>query len=271
MNSQKSKIILSDRLMSVASQICSRERVADIGSDHGYLPIWLISSSDAGHVIITDVNEGPLEKASANLKKYGIAEGSDLRLGSGLSVLKPGEVDTIVIAGMGGILISGILDADPDVVSCAEKLILQPRSHSFSLRSYLKQMEYFVISNEMVVREGRKFCEIITVKKTECLNDADRLRIKETEITESRLDLPERITEEVSAMLLCDADETVCSFLEMKISAENDVINNIKNNGCSDYADSRLERAEKRKAAFEKMLGFAAYKKGQYYDNQQCD
>lgn len=249
----RGRISLSDRLMMIASQIGPEQRVADIGTDHGYLPIWLISSNAARHVIITDVNKGPLEKAANNLKKYDIAEAQDLRLGSGLSVLKPGEADVIVIAGMGGILISRILDADPEVVSEAVTLILQPRNHSFSLRHYLKELDGFVISNEMIAREGRRFSEIITVKRRNMLDKDDLFRIEKAEQIKKQLGLPERITEEVSPMIFCDINETVSDYIKMKIHAENIVIDNIRSNGCSGYADSRLERALARRAAFEKM------------------
>ncbi len=263
--------------MKIAAHIRCEDHVADIGTDHGYLPIWLAQNRAAAKIIISDINKGPLEKAEAHIERHGVPEMPELRLGGGLTVLKPGEADVIVIAGMGGILIRSILDESPEVVRQAKRLILQPRNHTFSLREYLKKLEGFSISDEEIAEEGRKLCEIITVTREDFLTEEERIRIQQTAELENELDLSGRLYDEVPAMLLVRKPkraavvpsgtiQTDCSaeipaenleFLKRKCHSEEIVIDNINENGRSAHADRRLIRAEGRLAAFQKMLHLA--------------
>ena len=138
--------------------------MADIGTDHGHLPVLLYAEGLCPHVIMTDVNTGPMEKARAN---WGAAfpEGpaGDFRIGSGLAPLAPGEADAIVIAGMGGILITEILAADAEKACTAKRFILQPRNNSGYLRAWLLDHGYRIL-REQLAKEGRFFCEILTAE-----------------------------------------------------------------------------------------------------------
>jgi tRNA (adenine22-N1)-methyltransferase len=142
----------------IASYVGAGESVADIGSDHGYLPIWLTREGVSPFVIMTDIAEGPLSIARGNAERYGIA---DFRLGNGLEPLLPGEVDAVVIAGMGGETIMGIMSADPAVTSSFAKYILQPRTKAELLRSWLAERYEIVAENEATER-GRA-CPVIVV------------------------------------------------------------------------------------------------------------
>ena len=263
MNEKTNRIELSERLMKIAAHIRCEDTVADIGTDHGYLPIWLAQNHAAAGLIISDINEGPLEKATAHLEKYGIKEKPSIRRGSGLEVLQPGEADVIVIAGMGGILISFILDKSPEVVRSARRLILQPRNHSFDLRASLRWLKGFRISDEEIAVEGRKLCEIITVTREDCLTDEEKRRIRSAEELEEKLGLEKRLLNEVPAMLLVPKEGAARipkvnqAFLLQKCISEQIVIDNINKNGRSRHADRRLARARGRLEAFEKMLDTA--------------
>ena len=136
--SERNSFRLTERLQMIAAHVEQGECVADIGTDHGYIPIRLLSEGIAGRVILTDLREGPLLKARKNFRRWLPDLEPEFRQGAGLSVLKPGEADVLIIAGMGGILISRILAAHPEIVNTASRLVLQPRNHAFTLRAYLR-------------------------------------------------------------------------------------------------------------------------------------
>ena len=133
--------------------------IADIGTDHAYIPIYLIENSLAGYVIASDINKGPLLIAGDNIKNHNLTEKIETRLGGGLSVLKENEADAIIIAGMGGILISEIIDADIETAK-KSNLILQPMNAQYELRKYLLS-NGFKITNEDIAVEGFKVYNLI--------------------------------------------------------------------------------------------------------------
>ncbi|MBQ3471996.1 MAG: SAM-dependent methyltransferase, partial [Clostridia bacterium] len=133
--------------------------IADIVTDQEYIPIYLIENSLAGYVIASDINKGPLLIAGDNIKNHNLTEKIETRLGGGLSVLKENEADTIIIAGMGGILISEIIDADIEIAK-KSNLILQPMNAQYELRKYLLS-HGFKITNEDIAVEGFKVYNLI--------------------------------------------------------------------------------------------------------------
>ncbi|MDF2522162.1 MAG: SAM-dependent methyltransferase [Clostridia bacterium] len=154
---------LSPRLQKIADSIKNRETLADIGTDHAYLPIYLIRKGSVRNAIATDVNRGPIEIAQGRIKANRMEEKIETRLGSGLSVLEPKEADIIVIAGMGGMLIADILEADMEVSKSAESIVLQPMLDSAKLRAYLLK-KGFEITDEELVKEEAKLYEVLWVR-----------------------------------------------------------------------------------------------------------
>lgn len=157
---------LSQRLMTIAGKINKGETLADIGTDHGYLPLFLYESGICPKVIMADVSKGSLAKAEQSCKELFPGKKFDLRLGDGLDVLEPGEVDSVVIAGMGGILMSEILDWDLEKSYSINKFVLQPRNNVGALRKWLFRNGFNIIDEELV-EEGKFICEIITVEPGE--------------------------------------------------------------------------------------------------------
>lgn len=144
--------------------------VADIGTDHAFVPIKLIDENLCEKVIATDVNEGPLKSAECNISKNCMNDKIELRLGSGLLPLKESECNTIIIAGMGGELICKILTQGELIARATECLILQPMNAQDILRKFLNENGYeiiheditvegFKVYNLLVVRSGGSFCE----------------------------------------------------------------------------------------------------------------
>lgn len=137
----------------------SGNKIADIGTDHAYIPIYMIENNLAESFIAGDIRKGPVNIANNNVKKHNLSDKIEIRLGSGLSVLKENEVDTIIIAGMGGILISEIID---NHINIARKsaLVLQPMNGQYELRHFLHK-NGFKITDEDICIEGFKVYNII--------------------------------------------------------------------------------------------------------------
>lgn len=151
--------MLTPRLECIVEKVTA-DTAADIGTDHAYVAIELIKTGRARRVIAADVRKGPLEIARANIEKNNMSDRIDTRLGSGLSVLRHGECDTVIIAGMGGELISELIFADEDI-SRNTKLILQPMNAQYELRQKLLE-NHFKILEEDIECEGNRVYNIIT-------------------------------------------------------------------------------------------------------------
>ena len=161
---------LSKRIYKISEMIAPGETVADIGTDHGYVPMILIRDGVSPHAIMSDISEGSLAKAKKTFKACKLpAEDDDFRVGDGLRTLSRGEVDAVIIAGLGGHTIVDILSADEDKSKSFAKLVLQPRKHSGSLRYYL-YTHGWDISEDTLASEGKFECEIIVATPS----DADK-------------------------------------------------------------------------------------------------
>ncbi len=134
--------------------------LADVGSDHAYLPIKLLSEARIERAIVTDIAMAPLEVGRKNVIEAGYDHLCSFRLGDGLEPLKVGEASCIVIAGMGGNMINKILSDFPDKAKMADYLILQPMQHRAELREFLNKNSYKIIE-ERVVSDNGKYYEII--------------------------------------------------------------------------------------------------------------
>ncbi|MGN6714013.1 tRNA (adenine(22)-N(1))-methyltransferase [Anaerocolumna jejuensis] len=156
---------LSNRLKTVADIVTKGNRVADVGCDHAYIAIHLAENNIAPKVIAMDVNKGPLSKAQENIALWGLADKIETRLSDGLLKLRPGEADSIVIAGMGGALMVKILKEGEKSLAGVKELILQPQSEIFLLRRYLHGKDY-EIETEKMVKEDEKFYVIIKAVKS---------------------------------------------------------------------------------------------------------
>ena len=153
---------LSDRLQAIADLIEKDTRVADIGTDHGYLSAYLVEHNIVKNVIATDVNEKPLKKAKDYVEANDLGDKIQTRLGSGLEPIEKGEIDIAVIAGMGGNLISDILDSSKDISNSIDTFIFQPMTGEEELRKYLYENNYKII-NEKLAKEGKRFYHILKV------------------------------------------------------------------------------------------------------------
>lgn len=157
-------ITLPPRLLALANRVKKNSHFADIGTDHGYLPLYLIEQKQITTAIASDIKEGPLDSAKHMAEKYKIP--LDLRLSSGLLAIKPEEVDCVAIAGMGGMTIAQILQEWTPAAQWQGTYLLQPMSTQKELRLWLSE-NHFTVDEEETVCEGNLLYTIMVVRKGE--------------------------------------------------------------------------------------------------------
>lgn len=148
---------LSKRLSAVAQLVTITGILADVGTDHGYIPVYLTGKEQIKKAIAMDVNQGPLERAQEHIRQYGLENRIETRLSNGLQALKPKEVEGIVIAGMGGNLMKRILMQGEQVAHTAKELILQPQSEVMEFRKFLWESGYTIVAEDMVLEDGKYY------------------------------------------------------------------------------------------------------------------
>lgn len=151
------KLELKPRLNMAAQMVRRGVCVADIGTDHAYLPTALILDGAVPCAIAADLRKGPLDNAEATVNTYGIADKVQLRRSNGLRNILPDEADDIVIAGMGGILISEILEDAPWVKNEKYKLILQPQSHDEIVRRWLWKNGFEIVEEASCIDDKKPY------------------------------------------------------------------------------------------------------------------
>lgn len=149
---------LTPRLQAIADFVAPGARIADVGTDHAYIPIYLIRNKKIEYAMASDINQGPIKKAEKNLERYGIQNKVRLCTADGTEGIKPWEVDTLIVAGMGGELIAQILLKN--IPHGIQRMILQPMANAHEVRSALCEVGY-VISKEKLVWEKNKIYQII--------------------------------------------------------------------------------------------------------------
>lgn len=177
MNAEK----LSKRLERVAGYIPNGAILADIGSDHAYLPCYAIKENMAVKAIAGEVVDGPYLSALNQVKSLHMEALIDVRKGDGLEVLKTGEATAISICGMGGALITSILENGKDKLSGDERLILQPNIGANSIRNWLL-IEGWELINEEIIEEDGKIYEILVAEKGEALKPYRKYASKEAAV-----------------------------------------------------------------------------------------
>ena len=246
---------LTARMQIIADFINEEDVVADVGTDHGYIPLWLVLNKKCKRAILTDVNQGPLDKAKANSEKYLANKGMiDMRLGSGIEVLEYSEADAVIIAGMGGLLIRDILSQNQKKTSSIKKFILQPRNNSYELRKWiLSTLSGYRITEERIVKEGKKFSEVFCLVKNECITASDLERIEKADNLRLLHDISDDLSLEIPCMYLINPDDTVKEYINKRILTEERIVDLIRHSGRSEESSHRLTMTEKHLSEIKKM------------------
>ena len=148
---------ISRRLKAVAALVSPGLVLADVGCDHGYIPIYLIQKGQIPRAIAMDINQGPLLRAREHIREWGLEAYIETRLSDGLKALEPGEAQCLVIAGMGGPLMQRILTQGAPVLKDMKELILQPQSEIGHFRQFLAENGYRIIEEDMVEEEKKYY------------------------------------------------------------------------------------------------------------------
>lgn len=178
---------MSERLLSVASLVTPGSRTADIGTDHGYVPVYLVENGIVDAAIAMDLRKGPLARAQETVNGAGLSDRIELRISDGLEKLKPGEADTAVIAGMGGMLICRILTAHPATTASLKELVLEPQSEVDKVRRLLSEIG-FAITDERMIFEDGKYYPIIKAEKCPSSSGADNEKEAHAEMSSPATD-----------------------------------------------------------------------------------
>lgn len=155
---------IGSRLETIGRLVPAGSVVADIGTDHAYLPVWLIEQGRIEMAIAGEIAQGPCQAARSTIAQHGLQKQIEVRLGSGLSVVQPREADCITIAGMGASTMITILEADMAVAEAADLLILQPMAGAASLRKWLCTHGWELVDEELV-DDAPHFYEIIAARR----------------------------------------------------------------------------------------------------------
>ena len=150
-------IELSKRMQSVADMIQPCDAFGDIGCDHAFVSIYLVEQRRAKRVIASDVRRGPIAIAKRNIEAMNLSDQIEIRMGDGLDTIVPGEVNAVVLAGMGGMLMIDILERGEEVVTRCDQLVLQPQSDIEKVRRYLAEKGYHLADEQMLIDAGKYY------------------------------------------------------------------------------------------------------------------
>jgi len=163
----ETQLLLSERLIQLAEYLPKGARFADIGSDHAYLPCYVCLRDESALAVAGEVNKGPFQIALQNVRRYGLEERISVRLGDGLDVIdEPDEVRQIVIAGMGGGLISDILEKGKAKLSPVSRCILQPNTNARRVRIWLHEHGFSLVKEELIEEKGHIY-EVLVADRGE--------------------------------------------------------------------------------------------------------
>lgn len=209
-------IKLSDRLHAAADFVTSKSRVADIGTDHGYLPIYLVESGRCPGALAMDIKEGPIARAREHIAENQLESYIEARLSDGLKNLRHGEADSIVIAGMGGLTMIRILEAGAELAADAKELVLGPQSDFAKVRQFLREQKMYIDKENLVYEDG-KYYPMLHVVWKEPKEDVQAGYIKIQAFLQDKLQDPrcvQQALDQYGAYLACSRHPVLSMLLE---------------------------------------------------------
>lgn len=224
---------LSVRLGKTASMVEPCRCVADIGTDHAYIPIYLVKKGICSQAIASDINMGPIKKAAKNISLNGLGDKIECRIGPGLNTLKKGEADVAIIAGMGGNLIRDIIEERLDLFRELKYVVLQPVQNPEVLREYIYKKGYEIIDEELCIDEN-KYYEIIKIRYDEKTYDEDDIFF------------------EISEKLYNEKHPEIKGFIKHKLEKYNKILGRIQDDTA--LAIGRKRELEMKLKRLEEML-----------------
>lgn len=245
---------LSPRLRAVAELVTPGCRLADIGTDHAYVPIWLVKTGQIPGAVAADVNRGPLLRALEHIRDNGLESRIEIRLSDGFLALKPGEVQSAVLAGMGGGLMIRILKEGFPVVEGLKECILQPQSEIEKVRAFLLEEGFLFLEENMVLDDG-KYYPMMKVRppgreRAGIMSRGDVLKKNQESVWQK---------EELryGRLLLQEKNPVLREFLEREICIREQILSRLENEDSMRIKERRKEVEEELDCA-EKGLSYYA-------------
>lgn len=202
-------IHLSKRLKALANMVTDGNRLADIGTDHGYIPIYLCQTGKIPFALAMDIGKGPLQQAQTHIAEHGLSEQIKTRLSDGMSALQFGEADTILIAGMGGGLVMKILSEGAEKLTGKEELILQPQSEIALVREFLRVRNFQILNEDMILEDGKYY---------------PMMKVSQQKAAEQTKILPQEVADAFGPVLLQKRHPVLKEWLERELRTTNSVI-----------------------------------------------
>lgn len=212
--------VMTPRLYAIADCIPRGSVVADVGTDHGYIPIYACLKLESPRGLAMDLKQGPLDRAGENIRRFNLGHRIETRLSDGLEALGEGEADVAVIAGMGGLLISEILERSPVRLS---GYILQPMTATKELRQYLADKGYS-IDHEVLAQEDDKFYTVLKV-------------------SHGHMQLENRLDVYVGRKLIENRDPLLLGYVESLLKKHGRIYEGLLRSGQEDIEDKKNEAA----------------------------
>lgn len=202
-------IHLSKRLKALANMVTDGNRLADIGTDHGYIPIYLCQTGKIPSALAMDIGKGPLQQAQTHIAEHGLSEQIKTRLSDGMAALQFGEADTILIAGMGGGLVMKILSEGAEKLTGKEELILQPQSEIALVRGFLRVRNFQILNEDMILEDGKYY---------------PMMKVSQQKAAEQTKILPQEVADAFGPVLLQKRHPVLKEWLERELRTTNSVI-----------------------------------------------
>lgn len=223
---------ISNRLMAAAALVTQGNRLADVGTDHGYIPIYLLLNKQISGAIAMDINAGPLERAKEHIALYELGDYIETRLSDGVAALKPMEADTILVAGMGGGLVMHILEDGKEVCRMAKELILQPQSELERVREYLYEEGYEILVEDIIYEDDKYY----PMMKVHYIGKEKMPPVLSVE--------KQKLSYLYGGLLLQNRHPVLKSFLEKEQSLYQDILEKLQKQPQSEKIQNRMKEVE---------------------------
>ncbi|WP_024833999.1 tRNA (adenine(22)-N(1))-methyltransferase [Ruminiclostridium josui] len=217
---------LKGRLKLIADKVPKCNVLADIGTDHAYIPIYLVRNGVCKKAIASDIKIGPVKIASNNISLYKLSEKIETRLGNGLDTIEIDEADTIIIAGMGGTLLTELLEANKQKAVNANALVLQPMNDLHVIRKWLYDNAFEIYDEEIVAEGPKMYCVICT-----------KFNGKKKQYTDFELHVGQSLIEK--------KDPLLASYCKMKVKQIDRVLEQLEDMKENDVLKSQYIRQKK--------------------------
>ena len=225
-------IRLSKRLTALANMVTDGNRLADIGTDHGYIPIYLCQTGKIPSALAMDIGKGPLQQAQTHIAEHGLSEQIKTRLSDGMAALQSGEADTILIAGMGGGLVMKILSEGAEKLTGKEELILQPQSEIALVREFLRAHNFQILDEDMILEDGKYY---------------PMMKVSQQEAAEQTKTLPQEVADAFGPILLQKRHPVLKEWLERELRTTDSVIEQLSAQPDHERIRNRMQQVNRKK------------------------